>query len=214
MKQLFLTSSIGTPGVAASIIAKLKDLKGFRTAFITTPVETKGEAADLEWLQEDRKAMVVAGFDLFDYTITGKSIDQITLDLSNVDIIYMSGGNTNYLLDQSQQTGFLQFVKEFVDSGKPYISTSAGSIITGPVIPPYMWGDEKDQRKLESFAGYNFVNFTVIPHWGSPHFADKYLKGRMEQIYSDKNQSFILVNDNQYVEVKDDWHQIVDVTQK
>lgn len=214
MKRLFLTSSIGTPGVATSIIKKLSDLPKLRTAFITTPVETKGEAVDLSWLQEDRQAMVDAHFDLFDYTITGKTSDQIKTDLLEVDIIYMSGGNTNYLLDKSQQTGFIKVVQEWVESGKPYISTSAGSIIAGPEIPPYMWGDEIDQRKLESYAGYNFVNFTVIPHWGSPHFEDKYLKGRMEQIYSDKNQPFVLINDNQYVEVADDLCKIIDVNQK
>ncbi len=210
MKRLFLTSSIGTSGVATSIVAKLKDLTGFRTAFITTPVEPTSEASDLSWLQVDRKAMVDAGFDLLDYTITGKNIDQIKQDLSDIDIIYMSGGNTNYLLEQSQKSGFIGFIRDYVAQGNPYISTSAGSIIAGQQLPPYLWDDHHMVPNLRDYMCFNLVDFTVVPHWGSRWFNELYLNGRMDQIYSN-SESYVLLNDNEYVEVKDDNFRIVDV---
>lgn len=95
--------------------------------------------------------MIDAGFDVFDYTITDKDAAQITKELSQVDIIYMSGGNTNYLLQKSQELGFIPLIRKFVQSDKPYISTNARSIITGPMIPPYMWGDEFGQPKISDY---------------------------------------------------------------
>ncbi|HBD02210.1 TPA: hypothetical protein DCZ17_01705 [Candidatus Collierbacteria bacterium] len=75
-----------------------------------------------------------------------------------------------------------------------------------------MWGDEDKAPSLTDFACYNLVNFTLLPHWGSDFFRDSYLGKRLSQIYVDSLPPFIVCNDHQYVEVKDDWYQIVDVT--
>jgi len=52
--------------------------------------------------------------------------------------MYMCGGNTTYLLQQMQETGAFDLIVERVHGGKPYIGTSAGSIIAGPKIPVYL----------------------------------------------------------------------------
>lgn len=186
MQHLFLTSGIGTPGVGESIRKRLGHDKPLKTAFIATPLEPAAEQEDLSWVDQDRQALAKNNFVSFDYTITGKTIKQIQDDLSDIDVLYVSGGNTNYLLEQSQKSGFTEFVQEYVASGKIYLSTSAGSIITGPTIPPYLWGDEVGAPNLSDYSGYTLVNFTLVPHWGSQIFHDLYLRGRMEQIYAQK----------------------------
>ncbi len=211
MQHLFLTSSIGTPNVARSIRTRLGHSRSLKTAFITTPIETPGEQEDLAWYKTDRAALRSAGFEYFDYTVTNKQANDFSRDLSVADVIYVSGGNTRHLLKQSQLSGFIPFVQKFVNSGKIYISTSAGSIITGPTLPPYLWGEEIDVPDIVDYNSYNFVDFTFIPHWGSRWFKDLYLGGRVEQIYAENLQPFILCNDHQYVEVVGDKYQIIDV---
>lgn len=210
IKRLFLTSSIGTPGVAASVYSKIGSNKPLKTAFITTPVEPPSEQEDLSWLKEDRDAMVSAGFMVFDYTVTGKTRKQLDKDLGDIDVLYVSGGDTPYLLQQSRASGFVDFVHDFVNKGRPYVSTSAGSIITGPVMPGYLIESDASPR-LSDTTCYHIVNFTVLPHWGSPWFKERYLNGRMAEIYAPDDVPYILLNDNEYVEVNGDWYRIVDV---
>lgn len=176
--------------------------------FIDTAAEPKGERDDLEWLKNDRKALVDAGFKVSDYTITGKSRDQLETDLNEFDYIYLSGGNTAYLLEQSQKSGFVSLIKELVQKGKIYIGTSAGSIIAGPRLPDY-FADE--DAELENNDGYGFVNFTLLPHWGSEDFKERYLGERLKIVYKDDQVPLLLLTDNQYVHVQNDQIKIVDV---
>lgn len=210
MKHLFLTSAIGIPGVAESICAQLGHNKPLKTAFITTPIEVE-DMTDDSWYRDDRAALTKSGFNFFDYTVTNKTSTDFVKDLADVEAIYVSGGNTNHLLEQSQKSGFSTFIREFVDSGKLYLGTSCGSIIAGPEIPPYLWGDQVGAPNLVDYTSYGLVNFTLIPHWGSSIFKDMYLGGRMTQIYSESVQPLILCNDHEYVEVVDDHYRIIDV---
>lgn len=210
MKHLFLTSSIGTPGVGESIRTNLGHSKPLKTAFITTPIEVE-DMSDDSWYRDDRSALTQNGFNFFDYTLTGKKESDFQRDLGDTDAIYFSGGNTRHLLKQSQLSNFIPFIRSYVDSGKLYLGTSAGSIIAGPALPPYLWGEEKDVPDLTDFLTYALVDFTLIPHWGSNIFRDSYLGGRMSQIYSETIQPFILCNDHEFIEVIEDQFRIIDV---
>jgi peptidase E len=89
--KLYLASSVHA---VARDIAKKEDLvKGNKLVFVTTPAEPKEDGDDLEWLRNDRQALVNAGFEVQDYTITGKIKDEIVKDLKDFDYIYMSGGD-------------------------------------------------------------------------------------------------------------------------
>lgn len=210
MQHLFLASSIGTPGVAASIRRKLGHNRSLKTAFITTPIEVE-DMLDDEWYQDDRNALKESGFDFFDYTVTGKQAHDFVSDFADVEAIYISGGNTRHLLKQSQLSGFIPFIQQFVNTGKLYLGTSCGSIIAGPELPKYLWGEEEDAPDLDNFTAYSLVNYTLVPHWGSKIFRDLYLGGRMQEIYVENLQPFLLCNDHEYVEVVGDKYQIIDV---
>ena len=210
MQHLFLCSAIGERGVAKSVRSRIKEKGKLRTVFITTPVEPAGEQKDLSWYEVDRAALRDAGFDIFDYTVTGKSSTDLDKDLKGIDAIYVSGGNTRHLLHHSQKSGFDNFVRKFVEAGKPYIGTSAGSIVTAPYLPQYFWGEDTETPYCTDFNAFNLVNFNFVPHWGSSWFKDLYLKGRMDEIFVE-DRSFILCNDHEYVEVVGDKYRIVDV---
>jgi dipeptidase E len=207
-KNLFLTSSIH---LVAQDIAKGLDLtQNNRLVYITTAAEPK--TGDLSWLANDRKSLVDAGFDVSDYTITGKTKAQVENDLIGFEYIYLSGGNSVYLLQKSQQSGFIDIVKDLIlNKGKTYIGTSAGSIIAGPKLHDYLI-KENENIQLENIEGYNLVNFLILPHWGSEHNRNKYLKGRLEIAYIEDQLPLVALNDNQYIHIVDDDLRIIDVT--
>jgi dipeptidase E len=204
MENIFLTSTVS---LSAKDIVKRFGIKG-NLVFITTASEPKRERGELKWQNIDRDA----GFDIFDYTITGKNEQQLAEDLKEVDVIYVSGGNSFYLLEKAKESGFENVVKNLLLRGKIYIGTSAGSIIAGPDIYPTYYLDAADEAKnLKDYKGISLVDFTVLPHWGSEHFKERYLNQRLEHAYK-IGYKLILLNDNQYVAVDGDKYRIIDVT--
>ena len=69
MRQLFLTSSVHA---VANHIAKKIDLSK-RNLLVVIDTAAEVKEGDKQWLKNDRKALVDAGFEVIDYTITGKT---------------------------------------------------------------------------------------------------------------------------------------------
>lgn len=207
MKRLFLASSIDR--TAKDIAVKIDSAKDKKLAFITTASEV--EEGDLEWLENDRQGLVAAGFQVFDYTITDKTYEKISQDLKDADVIHIEGGNTFYLLLQSRKSGFDRWIKQAIKKGRIYTGSSAGSIIASPNIEITKNLESKlYEQELEDFKGYNLVDFITLPHWGSDDFRELYLNTRLELAYKPENK-IILLNDWQYVEVRDEVYRIVEV---
>jgi len=219
MKRIFLASSIDLTGKhIAQQITKItgKNPESFKIAFITTASEPEKikNPDDMEWLVKDRKGLTDAGFNLFDYTITGKTSEQIESDLGDCDIIHVNGGNSYYLLLQSKRSGFDKFIKNYVDSGKIYIGSSAGSIIAAPDIKIAQKEKSKDfVKELENTKSFNLVNFIIFPHWASEDFEEDFFNQRLPTSYVTGNK-IILLTDTQYVLIQDDMYKIIDIKDK
>lgn len=208
MKKLYLASSID---VTAAGIAKDigKDLKKLKLVFISTAAEP--EKGNKDWLDNDRNGLIKAGFDLFDYTITNKTVKDFQNDLQGVDIIHVNGGNTFYLLLEARKSGFDRWVKDFVENGKIYTGSSAGSIIAAPNIEPLRILETKIyEKKLKTYNSFGLVDFIIFPHWGSKDFRNSYLNHRVDFAYKPENK-IILLNDRQYVKVENNMYQIVEM---
>ncbi len=206
MKKLFLTSSVDM--VAADIGKKL-DLTQRKLIFIITASED--ETGDLSWRDDDRNALVKAGFDVTDYTFTGKTTTAIEQTLKQFDVICMEGGNTFFLLEQIQKSGCAEVIRQLVKNGMPYIGSSAGSIVAGPDIYPLRRLDDYDISHMSSFEGLGLVDFVVFPHWGSDHFKEMYLNKRLDINYNDDHK-YVLLTDNQYIEIDGDTMRFIDVS--
>lgn len=212
MQHLFLTSSIGIKGVGESIRKRLGHSKVLKTVFITTPIEGDADQDDLTWVQEDRDGLNNNGFASFDYTITNKTHQQIEHDLVGVDVIYVSGGNEFYLKEKSNENKFGEFVKRSVSSGVIYIGTSAGSIIAGSDMSALQkLSDLASLEKPVDTTGYGLVNFTILPHWGSEYFQDRWLSPESFNFMFSGNTPLIALNNYQYIEVIGDELRIIDV---
>lgn len=210
MKQLFLTSSINF--VASDIAEKIENFEpNFPILNIITAAEV--ETGDKAWMDEDKKAMLQAGFQVEDYTVSGKTEAQIIDDLHRVKGVHVGGGNTFYLLQQIIESGFDKALhhiwwerKNFV-----YMSTSAGSQVAGPDISPDTALDDREHApRLMTTQGLGLVDFFVVPHWGSSIFQDRYLDSFVPVTYHQPHP-LVLINDHQYAWVSDGWLKIIEV---
>ncbi len=209
MKKLYLASSIDrTAGSIAKDIGK--DPKKLKLVFISTAAEA--EKGDKKWLNDDRNGLVKAGFDVTDYTITGKSPNDIKNDLEGFDVIHVNGGNSFYLLIQARKSGFDKWTRTNILSGKKiYIGSSAGSMIASPNIEVAKKIETKDyENKLKSFESFALVDFIIFPHWGSDYFKSVYLNHRIDYAYKPENK-IILLNDWQFVRVEGNTYRIIDI---
>lgn len=196
---MLLTSSVAS--VADHLYKKYLADKGYASVlFVDTAAETEIVDGDDEWLQNDLQSLKNQGYRVDRYTITGQTREEIEKKIDEYDILYMSGGNTAHLLLQLQKTNSFDLVKEKVAAGKTYIGTSAGSIIAGPRLPDYF---DDEMPGLTDRTGFNFVNFTLVPHWGSPDFKDRYLGERIKTVYHVTQNPLLLLTDTQYVCVND-----------
>ena len=204
MKRLFLTSSVA---YVAHDIAKRTNTKGLKLAFILTPTEV--EEGDLGWLRKDREALINAGFELTDYTFTGKTRKEVKNFLKDFDVLYMSGGNTYWFLKKVQEADCADVIRDFVDSGKIYISTSAGTILAGPDIYPTRNLEKLSKvPELKDFKGLGLVNFIIMPHWGDQDFEERY-KRTIDAYYND--YPILLLSNQMYVMVEEDKFEIIKV---
>lgn len=208
-KRIFLTSSVNR--VASDIAKKIGGAKNKKILYIYTAGDKQ---RDEKWQKDDRRSLVRAGFEVIDYTIVGKTKEIIKRDLKKVDIVYFGGGNTFYLLEKIQETKCAGVIRDFVNSGKIYIGTSAGSMVAGPDIYPfYELPKVKKAPNLKNYKSLGLVDLVIFPHWGRPSKKESYINQRLANNYNFKNK-LIILNDYQYVEVKDDWYRIVEVKHK
>lgn len=177
-----------------------------RLLFIPTAAEV--EKGDMSWLAADRQKLVDAGFEVDDFSITNQTEDRIRERLSGYGSICVSGGNTYYLLDQARKTGFDKVVKELVAKGLVYLGASAGSSLAGSSIQTAL-DDPSVAPDLHDYTGLKFVDVYICPHWGGEHFKEEFPKEI--QMLQEENLKTILLRDDQYLQVKDGWYQIVSV---
>ncbi len=80
--------------------------------------------------------------------------------LENVDIIDVTGGDVNWLLDWAKKSRLDTYLQDILNTGVIYIGTSAGSMLVTPDIGLTWW--EPDD-KLDHI-GLGIVDCVIVPH--------------------------------------------------
>lgn len=167
-----------------------------RLTFISTASEVS--SGDLQWLYDDRLALVDAGFQVTDYSISDKNSQEVGEMLQNTDVVFMAGGNSFYLLQKIQASGFDTEIIRFLENGGIYVGSSAGSVVAGPDISEISVLDDPTLAPaLESNQGLALIDVTIFPHWGKEKFKDRYQK-MFEMSYTPSGKR-ILLTDEQYL---------------
>jgi dipeptidase E len=198
MRKLFLSSSFKDVANMLATFSK-ENLVGKSITFI--PTASIPESIKF-YVGSGRKALEKLGLQVDELEITKASSTEISDKLKGNDFIYVSGGNTFFLLQELKRSGADKIIIEQIDSGKMYIGESAGSIILSPSIEYAKDMDDcKKAMNLDTYSALNIVDFYPLPHYKNFPFKKKVEKiiskyqSKLD-LYTISNSQIILVNGN------------------
>lgn len=193
MKLLLTSAGITNDSIANTLLDMVgKDAEKIKVVFIPTAanVEEGDKAAWFFRQYEDLRRIGINWIDVVDFAAA--DVEWRTR-LGECDVLYLSGGNTFYLLDQIRKQGFDDYLKRAL-STKVYVGASASSITMTPsievaAVPP---GDP-NLPNLTDLKGLGYVDFEIEPHCDNTRFAtvEKYAKERNRKIYAIDDQTAI-----------------------
>ncbi len=133
-----------------------------------------------DWLNPELDAFRDAGFDLDVLDLAIASEEQCIEKLNRADIIYVTGGNTFYLLEKIRQTNFEKHLRNALKLGAIYIGSSAGSIVCTPDIDYVREVDDPKKANLKSTQGMGLIDFYLMVHMNQPKFSNAMNKAIIE----------------------------------
>jgi len=178
MKLLLTSNGITTKELKRAFSELTKNKKGLRVAIIPTagdPIEWVPDAIDSKsftakltrtppYETEPEKTTVYKEWKEMGHHPTIVSLrddpEKIKGQLSNVDIIDVTGGDVNYLLDWAKEAKLDTYLRDLLDNGVLYIGSSAGNGLLMPDIGLTWWeeGDDTDH------VGFGIVDFIMVVH--------------------------------------------------
>lgn len=128
-------------------------------------------------------------------------IDEIKQRILDKDVIFVAGGNTDYLMHVFEKSGFAKILPELLQT-KVYVGSSAGSMILGKRVSSdayrEIYGEEDDFGVREYMT---IVDFAIKPHMHSPHFPnntpevlERVLAGVSFPVYGLSDDSAVVVD--------------------
>lgn len=128
-----------------------------------------------DFVERDRSILGDLGYSLQEIPISKFTRDQLENVLSDIDAVFVAGGNTFYLMQEARKSGFAELIAKHVLEGLPYIGASAGAIIVGPSLEPIVGIDDPSKApNLGDMNGIGLVDFVVLPHYGHDNSVAKY----------------------------------------
>ncbi|WDV48092.1 Type 1 glutamine amidotransferase-like domain-containing protein [Clostridiaceae bacterium M8S5] len=197
MKKLFLASYF--KGVASIFADFEKNLRGKTVTFI--PTASKVEKVTF-YVKAGKKALEKLGLNVDVLEISTATYNEINTKLRGNDYIYVTGGNTFFLLQELKRTGADKIIMDEVNAGKLYIGESAGAMITSANIE-YVKGMDsvKKAPELTSFDALDLVEFYTVPHYNNIPF--KKITKKLVDSYSSTLKLFPISN-NEAILVEND----------
>jgi dipeptidase E len=134
------------------------------------------------------------------FTPTGETFANVSLTPTDA-----GGGNTFLLVKQLYENDVMQTLKSVINSGTPYLGTSAGSNITGvsmqttndmPIVFP------------ESFETLGAINFNLNPHYLDPDKNSNHMgetrETRIKEFHAFNDIPVLGLREGSWLEVKGD----------
>ncbi|KML13570.1 peptidase S51 [Bacillus safensis] len=169
MKKMFLSSSFKDSYSLLSDFAG-ESLKGKRVTFFPTASAVEEVT---HYVEAAKEAFQQLGMQLETVQIDEQSAEEIAHMIKQNDVIYVSGGNTFYLLQELRKHCLDDVLKEEINNGKLYIGESAGSIIMAPSIEYIsMMDDQEKAPELSSFQGFNEISRYPVPHMHNAYLGE------------------------------------------
>lgn len=128
------------------------------------------------------------------------SLEEVEARLSSKDVIFVVGGDTDYLMSVYQNTGFDKLLPKLLQS-KVYVGSSAGSMVVGRRISAAAYRliyGEDSKYDITDYLG--IVELSIMPHLDSPFFPNRKESlvkavGNFEgKVYGLRDDSAVVVN--------------------
>ncbi|MBW7955502.1 Type 1 glutamine amidotransferase-like domain-containing protein [Patescibacteria group bacterium] len=209
MPNLFLTSNAYmTLNLLLPYLPK--NPSQMKVAFVPTASHPE---PDPSYMQLDIDAIQAAGFIYQELDIKDKDQKSLKKVFEDIDIVFVAGGNTFYLLQEARQSGFDEVVTEFVNKGGWYIGSSAGSVLAAPDIAVIKYLDDpQDAPQLTSTNGLGLIDLLVLPHWGKAKYKQQYLQ-LINDAY-EQEVKYIALLDTQALLVQKESYRIIQIEDK
>ena len=196
--KLFLCSHFSSVG---SLIKEEIDNK--KVAFIPTASLHEGYTG---YVGSARKLFKKLGASVTEIDISTEAYSTIQAVFEDADVIYFTGGNSFFLMDQLRKTETDELLKKELANGKLMIGESAGAIICAPTIQYIEQMDEKpEDYSQEDNEGLDLIDFYVLPHYLTAPF--KKTTERIMAEFSDLN--ICAINNHQAIIVNDEGSKVI-----
>mgnify|MGYP001648501516 FL=1 len=161
-----------------------------------------------KYIHLTQKAFEDFGYEVENFDVSIFSEEIAKEKLSEAKIVFISGGNTFYLLQELKRKNLIPYLKERIENGLLYIGESAGSVIAAPDIEYASIVDDKTfTTELDDYTGLNLVDFYIVPHFEEEPFVES--SRNTVELYKDKldlklinNKEAILVENNNFTIIK------------
>ena len=196
--KLFLCSHFSSVG---SLLKEEIDNK--KVAFIPTASLHEGYTG---YVGSARKLFKKLGSSVTEIDISTEAYSTIQAVFEDADVIYFTGGNSFFLMDQLRKTETDELLKKELANGKLMIGESAGAIICAPTIQYIEQMDEKpEDYSQEDNEGLDLIDFYVLPHYLTAPF--KKITERIMAEFSDLN--ICAINNHQAIIVNDEGSKVI-----
>lgn len=201
MKKLFLTSYFANTKDLFKNFTENElniDLKGKEILFI--PTASIVEEVNF-YVEEAKIVFKEFGMKINVLELTKVSEVEAKNKINLAEIIYFSGGNTFFLLQELKRKNLVSLIKQRVEEGMIYIGESAGAIISSENI---FYVEDMDNKKiardLKGTEALNLINFYPIVHYNEFPFAEasKIIEKKYE-----KDLNFAKINNKQVIVIND-----------
>lgn len=196
--KLFLCSHFSSVG---SLIKE--EIENKKVAFIPTASLHEGYTG---YVGSARKLFKKLGASVTEIDISTEAYSTIQAVFEDADVIYFTGGNSFFLMDQLRKTETDELLKKELANGKLMIGESAGAIICAPTIQYIEQMDEKpEDYSQEDNEGLDLIDFYVLPHYLTAPF--KKITERIMAEFSDLN--ICAINNHQAIIVNDEGSKMI-----
>ena len=168
MPNLFLTSSFAD--VAARFPEFAGNPAGRSVAFIPTASMVEAYRG---YVDDGRHALRSLGMTVEECDIAAAPLEHIARALQQSDYIYVSGGNTFYLLQEMRRKNVDCMLADHISQGKTYIGESAGTLVLSPDIACYApMENPAAAPELKGTKGLALIPFYPLVHYRSDPFVE------------------------------------------
>ena len=204
MKNVILTSSLYE---SIELVKKFLDKNTESKKILFIPTATNVDEYK-KYIHLTQKAFEDFGYEVENFDVSVFSEEIAKEKLSEAKIVFISGGNTFYLLQELKRKNLITYLKERIENGLLYIGESAGSVIAAPDIEYASVIDDKTvATELDDYIGLNLVDFYIVPHFEEEPFVES--SRNTVELYKDKldlklinNKEAILVENNNFTIIK------------